>query len=172
MRSASCISGRKAAAFGRTAALVGLALLVLNAGPAYAKTLCVNPGGTNGCRSKIQSAVNDAAPADTVTVAPGTYKEDVIIGKSLYLVGDNQNNTFIDATGLANGVYVDGLDNAGLMNVSVSGFTLENANFEGLLITNASFVTVFNTHATNNDKSLDVTNVTCPGIPSFETAGG
>jgi parallel beta-helix repeat protein len=96
----------------------------------------------------------------------------VTINKSLYLVGASQNSTFIDATGLANGVYVDGLDNSGLANVSVSGFTVENANFEGILITNTSFVTVFNTHVTNNDKSLDISTLTCPGIPSFETAEG
>jgi parallel beta-helix repeat protein len=113
-----------------------------------------------------------ASPGDTVKVAPGTYKEDVVIGKSLYLVGDNRNNTFIDASGLGNGVYVDGLDNPGLANVSVSGFTIQNANFEGILITNASFVTVFNTHLTHNDKSLNVETLTCPGIPAFETAEG
>jgi parallel beta-helix repeat protein len=173
MRSAYCILGRgKAAVFGKTVATIGLALFGLNVGQASANTLCVNPGGTNGCRSKIQSAVNDASPGDTVKVAPGTYKENVIIGKSLYLVGDNQNNTFIDATGLSNGVYVDGLDNASLANVSVSGFTIENSNFEGILITNASFVTVFNTHITNNDKSIDIPDGTCPGIPSFETLEG
>jgi parallel beta-helix repeat protein len=156
----------------KTILIAAIAIAALSAGQAAASTLCVNPGGTGGCRSKIQFAVNDAAPGDTVKVAPGTYKEDVIIGKSLYLVGDNRNNTFIDATGLANGVYVNGLDNSGLSNVSVSGFTVENANFEGILITNASYVTVFNTHVTNNDKSLDVSTLTCPGIPSFETAEG
>ena len=139
---------------------------------ASATVLCVNPGGTGGCYAKIQDAVNAASPADTVKVAPGTYKEAVIIGKSLYLVGDNRNNTVIDATGLPNGVYIDGLDNTGLANASVSGFSVVNANFEGILVSNASFVTVFNNRLTANDKSLDIETLTCPGIPSFETAEG
>jgi parallel beta-helix repeat protein len=150
-------------------AFVCLALLICQAS---ATTLCANPGGTGGCYAKIQDAVNAASPADTVKVAPGIYKENVIISKSLYLVGDNRNNTVIDATGLPNGVYVNGLDNTGLVNVSVSGFSIVHSNFEGVLITNASFVTVFNNRVMENDKSLDIETLTCPGIPSFETAEG
>jgi len=141
-------------------------------GLASANTLCVNTSGSGGCYKKIQDAVTAAAAGDTVRVAPGTYSEDVVISKSLYLTGNNPQNTIVNAKGLNNGVYVDGLDNSGLTNVSVSGFTLENANFEGLLVTNASFVTVFNNQAINNDAAIDVNTGTCPGIPSFETNEG
>jgi parallel beta-helix repeat protein len=103
-------------------------------------------------------------------VAAGTYAEDVVIGKPLSLVGANPNTTIIDATGLSNAVYVNGLDNAKLSGVVVQGFTAENANFEGILITNASNITVWNNNVLNNDKALDLKNGTCPGIPPFETA--
>jgi nitrous oxidase accessory protein NosD len=103
----------------------------------------VNPGGTGGCFSKITDAVAAAKPHDVIRVAAGSYAEDVVIGKPLSLVGANPNTTIIDATGLSNAVYVNGLDNAKLSGVVVQGFTAENANFEGILITNASNITVW-----------------------------
>jgi parallel beta-helix repeat protein len=141
--------------------------------PASATTLCVNPGGTNGCFATIGAAVAAATAAaaanDIINVAPGTYKEDVIIGIPLSLVGAGPNRTVIDATGLSNGIYVDGLDNAGLSNVVVTGFTVKNANFEGILVTNASGITISNNSVSYNDKSLEPATPACPGEPSFET---
>ncbi len=135
----------------------------------FAATLCVNPGGTGGCFSTINSAVAAASPNDTVKVAAGSYAEDVVIGKALSLVGAGRGVTIIDATGLANGIYVDGLDHKGLSGVVVTGFKVENANFEGILVTNASDVTVWNNHVINNDRSLEPAIPACPGIPAFET---
>jgi parallel beta-helix repeat protein len=150
--------------------VAALVLSVVGSGnPLSAATLCVNPGGTNGCFAKIGAAAAAASPNDTVRVLPGTYAEDVVIGKPLSLVGAGRSTTIIDAAGLSNGVYINGRDNAGLNNVVVTGFEIKNANFEGILITNASTVTVWNNHVFNNDKSLDPTVPTCPGIPSFET---
>jgi Right handed beta helix region len=135
----------------------------------FAATLCVNPGGTGGCFSMISAAVAAASPNDTVKVAAGTYAEDVVIGKAISLVGASRSTTIIDATGLSNGVYIDGLDNKGLTNVVVTGFKVENANFEGILVTNASGVTVWDNIVVHNDKSLEPSIPACPGQPSFET---
>jgi parallel beta-helix repeat protein len=140
--------------------------------PLFAATLCVNPGGTGGCFSTIGAAVAAAARNDTIQVAAGVYKEDVVIGKPLALVGAGWSSTIIDAKGLATGIYVDGLDHPGLANVTVIGFTARNANFEGILVTNASYVTIASNRIVANDQSLDAANATCPGISSFETAEG
>ena len=59
-----------------------------------------------------------------------------------------------------------------LSNITVSGFTIENANFEGILVTNASFVNVWGNTVVDNDKSLSVSTGTCPGLPAWETAEG
>jgi parallel beta-helix repeat protein len=137
-----------------------------------ARTLCVNQGGTGGCYASISVAVAAAMDHDTIRVAQGTYAEDVVIGKSLSLTGDNPHNTVIDASSLANGVYIDGLDHPGLRSVVVTGFTIKNANFEGILVTNATDVTIWGNIITGSDKNLNPSSVTCPGIPAFETAEG
>jgi parallel beta-helix repeat protein len=139
---------------------------------AAAATLCVNPSGTNGCYSHIQAAVDAASVGDTIQVASGTYRESVTIGKSLSLLGANASSTIIDATGLPTGINVDGLDNAGLANVVISGFTIENAKYEAIVVTNASNVTVWGNSIVNNNRSLDAAALTCDGIPDWETAEG
>jgi hypothetical protein len=137
--------------------------------PALASSSCVNPGGTKGCFDSIADAVAAAKPGGTIIVGPGTYNEGVVIGKSVSLIGAGPGKTTIDATGLPNALYIDGLDNPGLRSVTVTGFTLANANFEGLLITNAVNVTIKGNLVTGNNTSLDIDTDTCPGQPPFET---
>jgi parallel beta-helix repeat protein len=146
----------------------GAAALWLMASAASAATLCVNRHGNAGCYSSITSAIAAANAGDVIEVAQGTYAEDVQITKSISLVGANQMNTIIDATGKPNGIYIDGWDAPGLAGVTVRGFTVENANFEGMLIQNASNVTVSGNTVRLNDR--DETNGTgCDGLPAFET---
>jgi len=144
-------------------------LIFAGAQTANATTLCVNPTGKSGCFATIAAAVAAATENDTIQVAKGTYDEDVIIGDSLSLIGENPKNTIIDATSLANGFFIDGIDNPGLSDVVVSGFTVKNANFEGILVANASSVTISGNIVSSNNKSLVVATPTCPGIPAFET---
>lgn len=136
-----------------------------------AATSCVNANSPQ-CYATISAAVSHASAGDTIQVAQGTYQEDVVISIPLSLIGQNAANTIIDATGLANGIYIDGLDNPGLSNVTITGLTIQNANFEGILITNASDVTIQGNRVMGNDRSLDFTNLVCPGLPAFETAEG
>ena len=109
---------------------------------------------------------------DTINVAPGIYMEDVIIQTPLSLVGAGRGQSIINAVSLSNGIYIDGIDNPGLSKVVVTGFTIENANFEGILVTNASFVTIWDNEVINNDKSLNISVPECPGQPLFETSEG
>jgi parallel beta-helix repeat protein len=135
--------------------------------------LCVSKHPSPECPySTIGAAVAAASVGDVVQVSQGKYHEDVVIGKAISLVGSNRNNTIIDATGLANGIYVDGLDNAGLFGVSVSGFQVQNANFEGILVTNASDVTIADNHVLKNNLNLIISSDTCTARPAFETSEG
>ena len=53
--------------------LFSLVLLTLFAAPARPAIKCVNPGGTDGCFSTIQAAINAAGHLDTIQIAAGTY---------------------------------------------------------------------------------------------------
>jgi nitrous oxidase accessory protein NosD len=72
----------------------------------------------------ISAAVAAASDGGVVQVCPGTYREDVLITKSLTLSG---HNATIDATGLENAIHIVH------SRVHVSGFTVKNANGEGVL---------------------------------------
>jgi parallel beta-helix repeat protein len=148
----------------------GATLIAGNSQLAAAATLCVNPG-KSGCFKTITAAVAAASAGDTIQVAPGTYVEgDIKIGKpSLSLIGANSANTIINAAGKGNGIYIDGLDNPGLSEEVVTGFTIQNANFEGLLVTNASSVTISDNRVVTNDLALVPSVPKCPGQPAFET---
>jgi parallel beta-helix repeat protein len=150
--------------------ILSLALAV----PAAAATWCVNPAGTGGCTKTIGAAVTAAAAGDSVEVAAGTYAENVVIGKSLNLFGANPSTTIINAAGLSNGIYVDGMDNPNLSGVLISGFTVQNANFEGIVVTNASGITIMGNTVTGNNKGLVLTAAgpTCPNTPVWETNEG
>src|ERR1700730_17789862 len=89
----------------------GLVLLAAFSQAVAAKTLCVNPTGSNGCYKTIQAAVNAASNDDVIKVAAGVYKEDVTIGKPLSLLGAGAEMSVIDASNLANGIVLDGLKN-------------------------------------------------------------
>lgn len=141
------------------------AIATLAVSPVQGATLCVNPGGQSGCFSRISDAVTSASASDTITVAPGVYSEAVVITKSLSLSG--MPGAIIDATGLSVGIFINGMNTANLRGINIAGLTVRNANFEGILIANASAVTVSSNYVTGNNKALS--NATCPGLPAFET---
>ena len=151
------------------------ALLFSTAPPLTAATLCVNPSGTGGCKSTISAAVTAASAGDIIQVASGTYKEDVILMKSVSLVAWDHQKPVIDAQGLSNGIFVNGMSSAphaGVSGIVISGFEVKNANFEGILVANASDITLKDNHVHDNDRALDIGAGTCNGIPAFETNEG
>ncbi|HKV23483.1 MAG TPA: hypothetical protein VJN93_02730 [Candidatus Acidoferrum sp.] len=140
---------------------------------AHAATLCVNPKGANGCFSTIQAAVTHASINDIIDVAAGTYHENVTINIPLSLIGAGAGTSVIDATGLPNGILVDGYSNPGLRNVTIAGFTIENAQFEGVLVVSSIDVIIRDNRIAENDKSpgLFFTGAPngCPGQANYET---
>jgi parallel beta-helix repeat protein len=72
--------------------------------------------------STIQEAVNAANPGDTVFVKSGTYCENVVVNKTVSIIGEDKENTIID--GQENGDVI--LINAN--GVCIKGFTIRNSS--------------------------------------------
>ena len=124
---------RLAGSLGGSALLLGASLVAASGVAASSTTWYVSPTGTSGAAGTscatasfgtISAAVSAAAAGDTVVVCAGTYKESVAVSKALTLTGQG---VTIDATGLDNGVKISA------SNVTVTGFTVENATGEGIL---------------------------------------
>jgi parallel beta-helix repeat protein len=151
------------------------AFFLLAGGVVEAADICVNRGGAGGCHPTINAAVAASAAGDVIRVADGVYHEDVVITKPLSLLGESAEDTIIDASGLLNGINIDGYNHAGLARVVVSGFTVRNADAQGILVTNATDVTITRNHVTGNDRMLTLgsSGPTCPapGFPIYFRAG-
>ncbi len=147
----------------------GVALLTSVCQSARAANLCVNPSGKNGCFTTIGGAVSVAKPGDVINVGHGTYTEDVQIGISLSLIGENQENTIIDAAGLTSGI--NGITIANASDVEISGFTVENAPAAGIKVTGstaapASHIVISNNTVRNNDTAGEGN---CASVEPLET---
>jgi len=82
------------------AVLLVLVLLVLAAGSekAEGKTITVDDDG-EGDYEKIQDAVDAAEDGDTIRVYEGTYYENVVVDKTVNLVGNGSTATTVDGGG-------------------------------------------------------------------------
>jgi parallel beta-helix repeat protein len=69
----------------------------------------------------VQEAVNKASVGDTILVKPGTYRENVLVNKSISLIGEDRYHAVIDGSNLGTVIEVSA------SNVSVENLTLTNA---------------------------------------------
>jgi len=69
----------------------------------------------------IQEAINAANDGDTIYVKSGTYYENVVVNKSLSLLGENKETTIIDGMGEGDAVHVTA------NHTLVSNFTMQNS---------------------------------------------
>jgi len=96
----------------------------------------------------IQEGINNASTGDTVYVFNGTYFENIIIDKTLTLIGENKINTIINGNGYGNVLSVN--EN----NTIIKSFTIKNAgnppsSYSGILI-NSNNNQITNNIITNN----------------------
>jgi len=69
----------------------------------------------------IQEAINAASQGDTIYVYNGTYYEQVVVNKSVSLIGENKYTTIIDGNYTGNAIEVTA------SNVNVTGFTMQKS---------------------------------------------
>jgi nitrous oxidase accessory protein NosD len=151
---------------------LGLALASAAVGSTALAELVVSPSGSDGnscdavapCRT-IGHAVALAPPFARIVALEGTYPEMVTVAKPLTLAG---RGATIDATGLDNGIVVDGPGAAG---TQVEGFTVANATFEGILVRNTASVTIEGNTVTHNDRGAFAQNPTGECAPQGQVPG-
>jgi nitrous oxidase accessory protein NosD len=148
----------------RFAGCLAIAAVALAAAPAWASaaTLFVAPSGSNaaGCTSThpcrtITHAVSVASAGDRVVVRSGTYHEDVIVQKRVHLIGRNW--PVVNAIGRLNGIVLAG---PGSVGASLRGFQVSNANQEGIVAINTSWVRIVGNIVSHNDLGMFSANPT------------
>jgi parallel beta-helix repeat protein len=129
---------------------------------------CANPGGTGGCSSTIQAAIDAAKPGDTVSVGAGTYKESVTITKAITLQGAGGGATIIDATGKDHAIMMQGVTGP----ATISGIAAENANLAGINLRDSSQIMLTGNLVQGNDKNVGPEappgQGVCPGSAPFD----
>jgi parallel beta-helix repeat protein len=90
--------------------------------------------GQLGDYTTIQSAINDAQSGYTIFVYDegSPYFENLVISKSIYLMGENRDTTVIDGQGMGNVIHVS------VDYVNISGFTLQNSGSEAGISINSN----------------------------------
>ena len=136
---------------------------------------CPNAGFTT-----IQTAVNAAAPGDTIQVCPGTYNEQVEIAKRLTLVGVERNGKKASVVQPSN--IVVNTDFAGIPTASIilvrdtSDVTIRNITVDGInngLVCDATFPTmdgIFFRNASGEIESVAIKNMLSPQGCAFADA--
>ncbi len=90
----------------------------------------------------IQDAIDapQTLEGHTIFVDSGTYYENVVINKSIQLIGENKSNTIIDGE-QPHDITVPVISVAGVNNVVISGFTIQDG-FEGIKLSGSSYTDV------------------------------
>jgi parallel beta-helix repeat protein len=105
----------------------------------------------------IQAAINAANNGDTIFVRTGTYSENLIANKTLFLNGENRDTTILNKT------TIDPLIAITASSVKISSFTLEGSSFKNILVneTTGAIVTgnriLFNAQGIDSENSSNVT---------------
>jgi parallel beta-helix repeat protein len=138
-------------------ALLPTALLALATAQAQTVVIYVSPTGNdttgNGSSASpyatISHAVAGATSGSTVVVEPGIYPEMVLVTTKITLVSQSSqpSTTIVDATGKPAGIVVIG---SGAARTVIQGFTVENADNEGIYVQDSSNVIVENNVVNHN----------------------
>jgi nitrous oxidase accessory protein len=114
-------------------------------------TLYVGGNGT-GNYSIIQDAIENASNGDTVFVYNGIYYENVVVNKTINLIGQSRDITIIDGGKNGDVIYISADW------VNISGFTITNAK-KSLTLAGIKILTNHNTLINNNISYNEATGI-------------
>jgi len=115
------------------------------------KTLYVGGSGDQNY-SSIQSAIDNADDKDKIIVINGIYKENIILNKSINILG--LGNPIIDGESKSYGLYLE------KNNINISGFVIKNSK-TGIFISNPyeeGMININNNYLYNNTASIYIEN--------------
>ncbi len=110
-------------------------------------------GLKTGNYTSIQNAIDDASDGDTIFIFSGSYSENIVINKSINLVGENKNKVIF---GYFSGIYLIYIKSSG---VNLTRFTIQN-NQIGILINDFkhSFINISENIFSNNMEGIRIYN--------------
>ena len=94
----------------------------------------------------IQEGIDNAKSGDTLYIYNGTYFENLVIDKSIILIGENKNNTIIDGRVAGNTIKINA------NNVTIKNFTIRHS---GLIYPNSGINISSNSNIIENNLITD-----------------
>jgi parallel beta-helix repeat protein len=99
----------------------------------------------------IQEAINNASSGDTIFVRKGIYTENIVINKSITLIGEDRESTIIDGGATGNVISIKA------SNVTINGFTIRNFVGYGIFIERFGNILISNNNITGNYIGVQIT---------------
>lgn len=96
----------------------------------------------------IQEAINVAFRGESIFVSSGVYFENVVVNKTVSLIGENKSNTVIDGNGT--GIVVE----VAADYVNINGFSIGNGDFAGVAVNSGDNIITDNIIRANNENGL------------------
>lgn len=109
------------------------------------------PGWGGPCFANISDGIDWVIENGTVYVFNGTYHENVVVDKTIHLIGENRNNTLIEGNGTGDVVYISA------DRVNITGFTIQNSGCgtqDSGVKSNSDFTTITENIITNTNNGV------------------
>ena len=119
--------------------------------PISGKTIYVDDDG-GADYTRIQDAIDNATAGDTVYVFNGTYYENIVVNKTINLIGEDRspwNASVIDGGGSGDAVHVS------VDRVNISGFTINNSGHVGIEI-RSNYNNISDNVISNNEMGISL----------------
>ena len=92
----------------------------------------------------IQAAIDEVRSGDTVFVYAGTYYENIVLTKTITLIGESRDTTIIDGS-----ESWDDVVSITSNNVNITGFTIANGHSDGIDVRSEDVTIIGNNISTN-----------------------